>query len=140
MSYTRTTNGTNPKSEKITESYRIYCGPAYAPSNGTTAQKSGLFNTKVIKVEKGFEDRLYLVNNILDHYPQAERAVWNNPTGGSLEWGGYPQVGIIDTKGFCAAFIQLRQGAASCERLPAQVGRIVRSRSERRWWRAIPDR
>ena len=99
VSYTRTTNGTNPKSEKITESYRIYCGPAYAPSNGTTAQKSGLFNTKVIKVEKGFEDRLYLVNNILDHYPQAERAVWNNPTGGSLEWGGYPQVGIIDTKG-----------------------------------------
>ena len=99
VSYTRTTNGTNTKSEKITESYRIYCGPAYAPSNGTTAQKSGLFNTKVIKVEKGFEDRLYLVNNILDHYPQAERAVWNNPTGGSLEWGGYPQVGIIDTKG-----------------------------------------
>ena len=99
VSYTRTTNGTNTKSEKITESYRIYCGPAYAPSNGTTAQKSGLFNTKVVKVEKGFEDRLYLVNNILDHYPQAERAVWNNPTGGSLEWGGYPQVGIIDTKG-----------------------------------------
>lgn len=99
VSYTRTTNGDQPKSEKIKESYKIYAGPAYAPSNGTTAQKSGLFNTKVVKVEKGFEDRLYLINNILDHYPQAERAVWNNPSGGTLEWGGYPQVGIIDTKG-----------------------------------------
>lgn len=99
VAYTRVTNGDKPKKEKISESYKIYAGPAYAPSNGTTAQKSGLFHTKVVKVDKEFKDRLYLVNNILDHYPQAERAVWNNPTGGTLEWGGYPQVGIIDTQG-----------------------------------------
>lgn len=99
VSYMRVTNGDKPKKEKISESYKIYAGPAYAPSNGTTAQKSGLFHTKVVKVDKEFKDRLYLVNNILDHYPQAERAVWNNPTGGTLEWGGYPQVGIIDTQG-----------------------------------------
>ena len=45
VAYTRVTNGDKPKKEKISESYKIYAGPAYAPSNGTTALKSGLFHT-----------------------------------------------------------------------------------------------
>ena len=40
-----------------------------------------------------------IVNNILENNPRGGRAVWNNPAGGALQWGGSPEVGIIDSTG-----------------------------------------
>ena len=58
-----------------------------------------MFETKVTKVDAKFSDRLYLVNNLMQQYAKATRAVWNNPMGGAMEWNFYPQNAIIDTKG-----------------------------------------
>ena len=47
-----------------------------------------------------FKDRLYLIDNQLYSIaPQGGRFVWNNPTGGALEWAFNSEVGIIDTTG-----------------------------------------
>ena len=46
-----------------------------------------------------FKDRLYLVNNLLVSPPKGSRVVWNNPSGGALEWCFYPQNAIIDATG-----------------------------------------
>ena len=58
-----------------------------------------MFDTKVLKMDDKYKDRVYLVNNLLPPPPQASRAIWNNPTGGALEWSFYPQVAMIDATG-----------------------------------------
>ena len=58
-----------------------------------------MFDTKVVKMDGEFKDRLYLVNNLLVSPPKGSRVVWNNPSGGALEWCFYPQNAIIDATG-----------------------------------------
>ena len=97
VSYTKTFNG---KDEKVKdEKYRIYAAPVYAESIGDG--KGVLFNgIEVKKINKKFKDRLYLVNNIAGlNAPMGSQVVWNNPTGGSLEWGTHTRNFIIDTTG-----------------------------------------
>ena len=99
VSYTRISNDAARTEERITESYKIYAGPAYVGSDGTDLQTGGWFQAKVLKMDPAFKDRLYFVNNILENNPRGGRAVWNNPVGGALQWGGAPEVGIIDSTG-----------------------------------------
>ena len=97
VSYTRI----DPRGAKkdISESYKIYAPPVYTEGNGTVSQKSTMFDTKVVKMSKEFKDRLYLVNNLLVSPPKGSRVIWNNPSGGALEWCFYPQNAIIDSTG-----------------------------------------
>lgn len=97
VSYTRI----DPRGAKkdISESYKIYAPPVYTEGNGSVSQKSTMFDTKVVKMSKEFKDRLYLVNNLLVSPPKGSRVVWNNPSGGALEWCFYPQNAIIDASG-----------------------------------------
>ena len=96
VTYTRVFHGTV---EKFKESYKVYAAPVSHPVNGTAGMHHNMFQTKVNKVDPEFSDRLYLVNNLMQQYGKATRFIWNNPTGGSLEWNFYPQNAIIDTKG-----------------------------------------
>ena len=97
VSYTRT--DLKGEQKKISESYQIYAPPVYTEGNGTVSQKSTMFDTKVAKMDGEFKDRLYLVNNLLVSPPKGSRVVWNNPSGGALEWCFYPQNAIIDATG-----------------------------------------
>ena len=97
VSYTRT--DLKGEQKKISESYQIYAPPVYTEGNGTVSQKSTMFDTKVVKMDGEFKDRLYLVNNLLVSPPKGSRVVWNNPSGGALEWCFYPQNAIIDATG-----------------------------------------
>ncbi len=67
--------------------------------NGSVNKKHAFLDVDVKHVDKKYADRLYLVNNLVPKPPKASRAVWNNPTGGALEWRYGPQNGIVDTKG-----------------------------------------
>ena len=87
------------KVEKVSESYQIYAAPVYHEVNGHPSLKGNMFDTKVEKVDPAFADRLYLVNNLQQQYGKAARMVWNNPTGGALEWNFYPMNAVLDTKG-----------------------------------------
>ena len=97
VSYTRVFQG---KEEKFEDRYQFYAPPVYTVSNGTPMQTTTMFNAKAEKVDPEFKDRLYLVDNQLySAAPQGGRFVWNNPTGGALEWAFNSEVGIIDTTG-----------------------------------------
>ncbi len=96
VSYTRKFHG---KVEKFTENYRIYTAPVYHEVSGNPTLTHNMFQTKVVKVDPKFSDRLYLVNNLMQQYAKATRMVWNNPMGGAMEWNFYPMNAIIDTKG-----------------------------------------
>ena len=104
VSYTRHFNG---KNEKFSETYSIYAPPISHEVNGTPNTKNVLYKAKVHKVDKEFSDRLYLVNNLMQKFPQAARTVWNNPMGGALEWNYYPQNSIIDTTGEVRWFMKV---------------------------------
>ena len=96
VSYTRHFQG---KSEKFTESYRFYAPAIYTASTGMPNQVKP-FDIEVLKVAPEFKDRLYLVGTQLNStVPLGSRFVWNNPTGGSLEWAFNSNVGIVDTAG-----------------------------------------
>ncbi len=96
VSYTRRYNG---KTEDFAETYRIYTAPVYHEVNGGLGLHHNMFETRVNKCDPAFSDRLYLVNNLMQAYPKAARSVWNNPSGGALEWNFYPEIAILDTKG-----------------------------------------
>ena len=96
VTYTRIFQG---KRETFTENYQFWVPPVANVSNGTPDQKGNMFDTKVLKMDDKYKDRVYLVNNLLPPPPQASRAIWNNPTGGALEWSFYPQVAMIDATG-----------------------------------------
>ena len=96
VSYTRHFQG---KSEKFTESYRFYAPAIYTASTGMPNQVKP-FDIEVLKVAPEFKDRLYLVGTQLNStVPLGSRFVWNNPTGGALEWAFNSNVGIVDTAG-----------------------------------------
>ena len=67
--------------------------------NGSVNTKHAFLDVDVKHVDKKYADLLYLVNNLVPKPPKASRAVWNNSTGGALEWRYGPQNGIVDTKG-----------------------------------------
>ena len=98
LSYTKSANG---KSETIKdESYQIYAPAIFVESSGSKRQKGALFSSvDVKKVEPEFADRLYFVNNLSAKSGAGVKVVWNNPTGGALEWNYYPQNFILDSKG-----------------------------------------
>lgn len=96
VSYTRTLD---KKSEKLSESYKIYGTPVFAEVTGSSMQKTAFFRTKVKKVDPAFSDRLYFINNLSEPNARSSRVVWNNPTGGALEWNFTPINAVIDTKG-----------------------------------------
>ena len=96
VSYTRKFHG---KIEKISETYTIYTAPVYHEVRGNPTLSHNMFETKVVKMDPKFSDRLYLVNNLMQQYAKATRMVWNNPMGGAMEWNFYPMNAIIDTKG-----------------------------------------
>lgn len=85
------------KTENIKETYKIYAAPVFGQVNGFV---NGVFFSKidVKKVSSEFKDRLYFINNIGGDQ-KGVRVVWNNPSGGALEWNYEPQNFIIDTKG-----------------------------------------
>ncbi|EEC4842689.1 aryl-sulfate sulfotransferase [Campylobacter lari] len=99
VSYTKTAFG---KSEKvIDEVYKIATGGVNIEPSGSLMQRGVPFEkVEVIKVDKEFEDRLYLVNNTPGKYSaKSSQAIWNNPSGGALEWDEASNVFIVDTKG-----------------------------------------
>ncbi|WP_139453759.1 aryl-sulfate sulfotransferase [Campylobacter armoricus] len=99
VSYTKTAFG---KSEKVVnEVYKIATSGVYIEPAGNTAQRGVPFESvEVIKVDKGFQDRLYLVNNAPGKQNgKGSQSVWNNPAGGAMEWDENSNVFIIDTKG-----------------------------------------
>ncbi|EAI5466794.1 aryl-sulfate sulfotransferase [Campylobacter lari] len=99
VSYTKSAFG---KSEKvIDEVYKIATGGVNIEPSGSLMQRGVPFEkVEVIKVDKEFEDRLYLVNNTPGKYSaKSSQAIWNNPSGGALEWDEASNVFIVDTKG-----------------------------------------
>lgn len=98
VSYIKEANG---KSERVeNEVYKMYASAVYVEPSGIKFQKSALFSeAKITKVDPEFKDRLYFVNNIAEKSGAGSNVVWNNPTGGALEWNYYPQNFIIDTAG-----------------------------------------
>ncbi|EGK7514698.1 aryl-sulfate sulfotransferase [Campylobacter lari] len=99
VSYTKTAFG---KSEKvIDEVYKIATGGVNIEPSGSLMQRGVPFEkVEVIKVDKEFEDRLYLVNNTPGKYSaKSSQAIWNNPSGGALEWDEASNAFIVDTKG-----------------------------------------
>ncbi len=95
VSYTRHFNG---KAEKFMDTYRFYTSPIYTRSTGLENQVKP-FDVKVQHVDEDFKDRLYFVGSqLVTPLPIAMRYVWNNPSGGSLEWA-FNNIGIVDTAG-----------------------------------------
>ena len=97
VDYTRI--DTNGKKEKFKDEYQLYAPPVYFEPAGNTMERAMPFGVDVKKVDKEFSDRLYFVNNLAGKSGIGTRAVWNNPTGGALEWNFWPQNTVIDTKG-----------------------------------------
>lgn len=99
VSYTKSLFG---KSEKVeNEYYKIATSGVNIRPSGNTLQRGIPFEKiEILKVEKEFEDRLYLINNAPGKFNGiSSLAVWNNPVGGALEWDESSNAFIIDTKG-----------------------------------------
>ena len=96
VTYDRLHNG---KRETFTDTYKIYASGVDMQVSGNSAQTHASFDVEVKRVDPKFKDRLYLVNNLVWSAPQVGQFVWNNPSGGSVEWGGLPENAIIDTAG-----------------------------------------
>lgn len=99
VTYTKSIAGKNK--EKVNETYTIYTPPVYAEPAGINIQKSAFFSEAVIHkpASKEFSDRLYFLTGNVQKAGKGTQVVWNNPTGGALEWNFYPQNFIIDTTG-----------------------------------------
>ena len=96
VTYDRLHNG---KRETFTDTYKIYASGVDMQVSGNSAQTHASFDVEVKRVDPKFKDRPYLVNNLVWSAPQVGQFVWNNPSGGSVEWGGLPENAIIDTAG-----------------------------------------
>ena len=97
VDYTRI--DTTGKKEKFSDEYKLYAPPVYFEPAGNTMERMMPFEAEVKKADPEFSDRLYFVNNFGQKSSIGTRAVWNNPTGGALEWNYWPQNTVIDTKG-----------------------------------------
>ncbi|ASM34322.1 Putative arylsulfate sulfotransferase [Campylobacter sputorum subsp. bubulus] len=89
------------KNETITETYQITTGPVGLTPSGLMTQTGMPYESvKVTKVDKEFANRLYLINNAPGKMPgRGSQAVWNNPSGGALEWNDSSNAFIVDTTG-----------------------------------------
>ncbi|TXE78890.1 aryl-sulfate sulfotransferase [Campylobacter peloridis] len=99
VSYTKSFFG---KSQKVqNEIYKIATSGVSIMPSGNTLQRGVPFEKiEVIKVDKEFKDRLYLINNTPGKFTgTSSKAIWNNPSGGALEWDESSNAVIIDTKG-----------------------------------------
>ena len=96
VEYDRVFNG---KTEHFKDRYQFYTAPVFFFSNGTNSQSSTSFDVKVTKTDPAFKDRLYFINNLVRNPPDGARMVWNNPSGGALEWQYNPENAIIDSTG-----------------------------------------
>ena len=83
VTYDRLHNG---KRETFTDTYKIYASGVDMQVSGNSAQTHSSFDVEVKRVDPKFKDRLYLVNNLVWSAPQVGQFVWNNPSGGSVEW------------------------------------------------------
>ncbi|WP_069637043.1 aryl-sulfate sulfotransferase [Campylobacter pinnipediorum] len=99
VSYTKTE--LNGKSEKVTEKYQISTGPVGMTPSGLKSHTGMPFGKVTVKkADKEFSDRLYLVNNVPGKMPgRSAQAIWNNPSGGALEWNNDSNSFVIDTQG-----------------------------------------
>lgn len=90
-----------------TETYRIWTPPVYLDPAWSDGRPAKTFDTEIrTPATKEFAGRLYFINNILPASPKGARAVWNNPSGGALEWNFYPQNAIVDTAGDVRWYMQ----------------------------------
>ncbi|MCR6575315.1 aryl-sulfate sulfotransferase [Campylobacter insulaenigrae] len=99
VSYTKSIFG---KSQRIEEEYYKVAtsGVNIKPSANTMQRGVPFEKVEILKVEKEFSDRLYLINNTPGKFSGlSSQAVWNNPIGGALEWDEASNAFIIDTKG-----------------------------------------
>lgn len=97
VSYTKIQG--NKKERVENEVYTFRTPGLWGPATGFKAKSDNLFfGVKVNKVDPEFKDRLYLVNNLSRH-PGNTMRVWNNPSGGALEWDRISRNVVIDTKG-----------------------------------------
>lgn len=99
VTYTKSAMGF--KDETITEKYQVTTGGIGLTPSGLTMQTGVPFEkVTVVKADKEFADRLYLINNVPGKAPgRSSQAVWNNPSGGALEWNDASNSFIVDTKG-----------------------------------------
>jgi len=105
VEYTKIFKG---KEEQIKESYKIYAPAIYLESTGMPNQKGVLFDKiEVVKAASSkFANRLYYVNNLVNKTGKGTKVVWNNPTGGAIEWNYSPNNFILDTKGEVRWYMQ----------------------------------
>lgn len=104
VTYTRLKQG---KKEKKTERYSIWTAPVWLDSSWVGARPYKTFDIEVTKkAPEEFRDRLYFINNLLPTSPKGSRFVWDNPTGGALQWQKYPQNAIVDTTGEVRWYMQ----------------------------------
>ena len=104
VSYTCVAHGVK---EEKKETYSIWTPPVWLEPTWGNGRPYKTFDVEVTKKpSKGFADRLYFINNLLPASPKGVRAVWNNPTGGALEWNFYPQNAIVDTTGEVRWYMQ----------------------------------
>ena len=104
VTYTRRFLG---KDEKKSETYKIYTPPVYLQAAWTDGKVHKTFDVEVVKkAPKEFSDRLYFMNNQFKPSPKSARAIWNNPSGGALQWTNPPQNAIIDTTGEVRWYLQ----------------------------------
>ena len=91
----------------ISETYKIYTPPVYLQAAWTDGKVHKTFDVEVVKkAPKEFSDRLYFMNNQFKPSPKSARAIWNNPSGGALQWTNPPQNAIIDTTGEVRWYLQ----------------------------------
>ncbi len=97
VSYTRIDGSKTERVEK--EVYKFRTPGLWGLATGFRANNDNLFfGVKVNKVDPEFKDRLYFINNLSRH-PGSTVKVWNNPSGGALEWDRTSRNVIIDTNG-----------------------------------------
>lgn len=104
VTYTRLKKG---KQETKTERYSIWTAPVWLDPSWVGGRPYKTFDVEVTKkAPKEFQDRLYFINNLLPTSPKGSRFVWDNPTGGALQWQKYPQNAIVDTTGEVRWYMQ----------------------------------
>lgn len=97
VTYTRVFFG---EEKTVSETYDIWTPAAWVDVTGNPSVKPTYMSAKVLKKAPAeFADRLYFINNIGAVDSKAARAVWNNPTGGALQWNNPPRNAILDTQG-----------------------------------------
>lgn len=97
VSYKKSQAGATPQDVK--ETYTIYAPPVTVYGSGT-GQKTTLPKAVVVKpADKSVKDKLYLMNHLVSGLPNSSQVVWNNPSGGTLEWDSETYVWIVDTNG-----------------------------------------